>query len=163
MSLGIPPDRLSGGLHQDEEWRIAWSKFYCGLDLAAAYVASGEQRFLRTWEILVDSWMRQVPIDFGPTDAIARRVQNWIYAWNVFLSAPGFGGFASGLDEKIVASLRQQTSYLREHLTSERNHRTLELYALFLFACALPDAADTDLLDFSMRALWQNLLTDIRE
>jgi hypothetical protein len=162
LSLGVPPDWLRDGLPQDEEWRIAWSKFYFGLDLAAAYAETGETRFLRTWEILVDSWMRQVPVSAGPTDAIARRIQNWIYAWNIFADAPDFSGLSGGLDENIVAGLRDQARYLRAHLTAERNHRTLELYALFLLACALPEAADADLLDFSMQAVYQNLLTDIR-
>ncbi|HXB74134.1 MAG TPA: alginate lyase family protein [Candidatus Acidoferrales bacterium] len=162
LSLGVPPDWVRDGLPQDEEWRIAWSKFYFGLDLAAASAETGEPRFLRTWEILVDSWMRQVPVACGPTDAIARRIQNWIYAWNIFADAPRFSGLSGGLDENIVASLRHQACYLREHLTAARNHRTLELYALFLLACALPEAADADLIDFSMQALYQNLVTDIR-
>ena len=83
LSPGIPPDWLRDGLPQDQEWRIAWSKFYFGLDLAAAYSETGEPRFLRTWEILVDSWMRQVPVTCGPTDAIARRIQNWIYGYHL--------------------------------------------------------------------------------
>jgi hypothetical protein len=102
-------------------------------------------------------------VDFGPTDAIARRIQNWIYAWNIFADSPHFAGLAEGLDEKIVASVAAQTRYLRNHLTAERNHRTLELYALLMVALALPEAAlDADLLDFAMEAFYQNLLTDVR-
>jgi hypothetical protein len=163
LELGLDPNWLLAGLPEDEEWQIAWIKFYFGLDLAAAYVETGESRFQHAWESLVASWIRKVPVEFGPTDAIARRIQNWIYAWNIFADAPHFGGLSEGLDEKIIASLAQQASYLRNHLTAERNHRTLEIYALLIVALALPEAAlDADLLDFAMEAFYQNLLTDVR-
>jgi hypothetical protein len=163
LELGADPNWLLAGLAHDEEWQIAWTKFYFGLDLAAAYTETGEARFQQVWEKLVASWIRQVPVDFGPTDAIARRIQNWIYAWNIFADSPHFAGLAEGLDEKIVASVAAQTRYLRNHLTAERNHRTLELYALLMVALALPEAAlDADLLDFAMEAFYQNLLTDVR-
>jgi len=163
LELGLDPSWLVAGLPHDEEWQIAWIKFYFGLDLAAAFAETGEARFQHAWEILVASWIQQVPLDFGPTDAIARRIQNWIYAWNIFADSPHFAGLAEGLDEKIVVSLAQQTKYLRSHLTAERNHRTLELYALLIVALVLPEAAlDTDLLDFDMEAFYQNLLTDVR-
>ncbi len=163
LELGLDPHWLSAGLSHDEEWQIAWIKFYFGLDLAAAYAQTGEACFQHAWERLVASWIRQVPADFGPTDAIARRIQNWIYAWNIFADSAYFAGLCDGLDEKIVASLAEQTRYLRNHLTAERNHRTLELYALLMVALALPEAAlDADLLDFTMEAFYENLLTDVR-
>jgi hypothetical protein len=163
LELGLDPSWLVAGLPHDEEWQIAWIKFYFGLDLAAAFIETCEARFQHAWEKLVASWIRQVPVDFGPTDAIARRIQNWVYAWNIFADAPHFAGLPERLDEKIVASLAQQTRYLRNHLTAERNHRTLELYALLIVALALPEAAlDANLLDFAMEAFYQNLLTDVR-
>jgi len=162
LEPGLDPNWLLAGLPQDEEWNIAWIKFYFGLDLAAAYANSGDVRFQQTWETLVESWIRQVPVDFGPTDAHGRRIQNWIYTWNIFADAPHFAGFSEGLEERIIASLVQQTRYLRNHLTAERNHRTLELYALLIAALALPEAMDADLLDFAMEAFQQNLLTDVR-
>lgn len=162
LELGLEPNWLKDGLPHDEEWQIAWIKFYFGLDLAAAFAETREARFQHAWEKLVASWMRQVPADFGPTDAHGRRIQNWIYAWNIFADSPHFAGLSEGLDEKIVASLAQQAKYLRNHLTAERNHRTLELYALLIVALALPEAGDPDLLDFAMEAFYQNLLADIR-
>src|SRR6185437_2667638 len=162
LELGLDPNWLLAGLPHDEEWNIAWIKFYFGLDLAAAYANSGDERFQQAWEALVDSWIRQVSVDFGPTDAHGRRIQNWIYAWNIFADSPSFAGFSEALEERIVASVAQQTRYLRNHLTAERNHRTLELYALLIAALALPDAFDADLLDFAMETFQQNLLTDVR-
>ena len=97
LELDLDPNWLRAGLPDDEEWQIAWIKFYFGLDLAAAYAETGEARFQHAWEKLVASWIRQVPVDFGPTDAIARRIQNWIYAWNIFADSPYFAGLSEGL------------------------------------------------------------------
>ena len=36
--------------------------------------------------------------------------------------------------EPLLASITAQVAHLRTHLTPERNHRTLELYALFVTA-----------------------------
>ncbi|MDQ3816888.1 MAG: heparinase II/III family protein [Acidobacteriota bacterium] len=164
LDLGLEPDWLTDGLRtRDEEWRIEWSKFYYGLDLAYAFCETGDTKYLRAWERLLCSWMRQVPVGFDPSDVTGRRILNWIYAWNAFASSNEFQGLRGDLDEQIVASLASQVRHLRSHLTPERNHRTLELYALFVAALALPEL-DTkgDLLDFAIRELHQNLLTDVR-
>jgi hypothetical protein len=163
LDLGTEPDWLTSGLSEDEEWRIEWSKFYYGLDLAHAYVEAGDAKYLRTWERLVQSWIHKVSVDLDSTDVIGRRIQNWIYAWNIFAAAPHFPGLSDGLDELIVNSLAQQVDHLRHHLSAERNHRTLELYALFVAALALPEiAGGSGLLQFAMTELYDNLLTDVR-
>jgi hypothetical protein len=163
LELGLNPDWLAGGLKEDEEWQIAWIKFYFGLHLATAFAETGELRFQRAWERLVDSWISHAPANHGPADAFGRRIQNWIYAWNIFGSSPHFRGFSDGLEERIVASLAQQASHLLNHLEAERNHRTLELYALFVAALALPEMPGSkDLLKFSIEAIHQNLLSDVR-
>jgi hypothetical protein len=163
LELGLNPNWQAGGLNEDEEWQIAWIKFYFGLHLATAFAETGELRFQYAWESLVDSWIRQAQPDLGPADAFGRRIQNWIYAWNIFASSPHFRGFNNGLEERIVVSLAQQTGHLINHLEAERNHRTLELYALLVAALALPEMPGSeDLLKFSMNAIHENLLTDVR-
>jgi hypothetical protein len=147
----------------DRERWIEWSKFYYGLDLAHAFAQAGDLKFLRTWERLVTSWLDEVPPDFGPTDALGRRLQNWVYAANLFAAAPAFAGFSEGFGDRLVAGIRQHADYLQAHLSSERNHRTLELYALFVVSLALPSAADEEArLQFAWRALLENLETDFR-
>src|SRR5437879_3768351 len=59
VEIGTDPDWLSDDLPEDEEWRIEWSKFYYGLDLAYAFNQTGERRFLQAWEKLISSWIRQ--------------------------------------------------------------------------------------------------------
>src|ERR1700750_2498501 len=72
--LGVEPDWRHADLPADEEWRIDWVKFYYGLDLADAFRATGERRFLDAWERLVASFIVQVPPDFADSEVTARRV-----------------------------------------------------------------------------------------
>lgn len=162
LELGVEPDWLHAAFPRDAEWRIEWSKFYYGLNLAHAFVETGEPRFLDTWQQLVQSWIRQVPIDRDPSDVVGRRIQNWIYAWNLFATTPHFPGFAQAFMDDLLASLTTQVQHLRANLTPERNHRTLELYALFVAALALPPIdCDGTLLSFAMAELEKNVRTDI--
>lgn len=141
LTLGRTPDWLSGGLVDDEEWRIEWVKQYEGLDLAHAYVAGGDDDHLAAWEDLVGSYCLQVPVGHDTSDVDARRVQNWIYAWQRFATSPRFGGLRPGLAERIVARLVADVDHIAAHLTPERNHRTLELYAVLIASIALEDTA----------------------
>jgi len=163
LSLSTRPDWLTSAFPDDAEWRIEWSKFYYGLDLAAAFEETGDPKFLYTWQDLVRTWIEQVPIDIDPTDVIGRRIQNWIYTWNRFAVAPAFPGFSEEFADQLLDSLAAQIAYLRLNLAAERNHRTLELYALFIAALALPELDDRgELLAFSIEELHRNLIADIR-
>jgi hypothetical protein len=164
--VGVEPDWIGAALPEDREWRIEWTKFYFGLDLAHAYADTGEQRFLDAWQRLVGSYLRQVPAGEGiedTSDVAARRVQNWIYAWAAFAAAPGFPGLRGGLDRELLQGVREHAAYIRDNLTAERNHRTLELYALLIVALALPELdADGALLALATEQLHENLLADVR-
>ena len=157
LELGTPPDWLTGAVPDDEEWRIEWYKFYYGLDLAHAFAVNGNEKYRHNWQQLVQSWIAQMPVGCDSTDVAARRIQNWIYAWNAF-----GGDFDPEFEAQLVNSLAAQVDHLRHHLTSERNHRTLELYALFIAALALPELDHDQLLEFAMAELQRNLLTDVR-
>jgi uncharacterized heparinase superfamily protein len=145
--LGLEPDWLSADLPADEEWRIDWVKFYYGLDLADAFRATGDRRFLEAWERLVAGFVLQVPPDHDSSDVTARRIMNWIYAWQRLPEAD-----VAGLAESIGAQAR----HVRANLTAERNHRTLELYALLIVALALPELG----LAPPVAELHENLLSD---
>jgi hypothetical protein len=161
--LGTAPDWLGADLPADAEWRIEWSKFYYGRDLAYAFAETGERRFIEAWESLLGSWLDQVPIGFDTSDVAARRVQNWLYAWQELAAAPAFPGLAGGLAERLAAAIGEHAAYLRAELSPERNHRTLELYALFLVPLGLPDLdADGELLRFAMAELEAALEAEFR-
>jgi hypothetical protein len=156
-TLGIEPDWLGADLPADEEWRIDWVKFAYGLDLAAAGNATGEPRFATAWERLVSSWIRQVPPGHDPSEVTARRVLNWIYAWQAFGECP------YGLSRALERSIADQVEHVRANLAPERNHRTLELYSLLIAALALPWLdGDEGLLRFAVEELDRNLATDFR-
>jgi Heparinase II/III-like protein/Heparinase II/III N-terminus len=162
LELGVEPDWRDPRLPADDEWRIEWSKFYEGLDLAHAYRETGDAGYLDAWVRLADSWIRQVPPGADPSDVIGRRVQNWVYAWQGFAAAPGFPGLPGGFGERLLASLDGQLSHLEANLTPERNHRTLELYGLLVVSLALP-ALDPDgrRARSALGELHRNLLTDV--
>ena len=159
LELGREPDWRTTALPNDDEWRIEWYKFYCGLDLAHAYAVTGDEKYRHTWKLLVQSWIAQMPAGCDSSDVAARRIQNWIYAWNAFSRT---AIFEPEFENNFIASLASQVSHLRNHLTADRNHRTLELYALFIAALALPELDHGRLLTFAMTELQRNLLQDIR-
>ena len=146
--LGLEPDWLGADLPEDEEWRIDWVKFYYGLDLADAYRSTGDARYLRAWERLVASFAAQVPPDHDDSEVTARRILNWIYAWQRLPEVDP--GVAHALREHLA----RQVEHVRANLSPERNHRTLELYALLIAALALGIG------DPPLEALHENLLAD---
>ena len=163
LELGLPPDWTGAAFPADEEWRIAWAKFYFGLDLAAAFRETGDERYQRTWELLVDSWIEQVRVGSESTDTVARRLLNWVYAWNAFARSQAFTGLRVGVAARMLMSMAAQVTWLRDNLTPRRNHRTLELYALFVVALGLPGLdKSAELLDFALAELERNLSSDFR-
>lgn len=163
LDLGTDLNWLDNPLESDIEWQIEWHKFYYGLDLAYAYSETLDPIYLDVWTRHVRSFIRQVSVEFGSSDVLARRIQNWIYAWQIFEESKNSAGFSSAFEKELIASIEAQVEFLRNNLTAERNHRTLELYALFIAALALPQIDRTGtLLRFAMSGLTENLMTDIR-
>jgi hypothetical protein len=167
VDVGPEPDWLGAALPPDPEWRIEWTKFYFGLDLANAYAETGERRFVAAWERLVGSYLRQLAPGEGrddTSDVAARRVQNWIYAWAAFAAVPGFAGLSAGVERELLDGIRAHAEYVRDNLTPERNHRTLELYALLIVSLALRELdPEGKLRALAIEQLHENLLTDVRE
>jgi hypothetical protein len=62
----------------------------------------------------------------------------------------------------LLTSIREQRDHMQAHLTPERNHRTLELYALFVVSLALPvlDPCSTHR-ERALAALHDNMRTDV--
>jgi hypothetical protein len=161
LRLGLPPDGNDARLPVDEEWQIEWSKHYIGLDLAHAYAATGDARYVGTWQTLVESWIAQMPVGAMTSDVSARRIQNWIYAWDEITRAGGHS-LIEMLEAPLAQRIAAETDELRANLTAERNHRTLELYTLLLVSLALPQLdPDEELREFACDALTENLLTDV--
>ncbi len=144
----------------DIEWQILLHKFYYAPGLGAAWRETGDSRYVRKWMELTGSWIAQVPAGMLPSDVAGRRIQNWISAWHYFADAPQV---TLAFRRAFLDSLQLQVKWLRSNLTPARNHRTLELLALFLAAVAFPDERGAgELLEFAKDALADNLGSDIR-
>ncbi len=146
----------------DIEWSIMLHKFYYAVGLGIAYKDTGDKRYAEKWIELTSSWMATVPVDFLSTDVTGRRIQNWIFAHYYFVTECQSDYITPEFYYQFLASLQQQVSYLCQNLTPARNHRTLELYAVFLAAVVFPELADADYwLQFSIDELCKNIQSDI--
>lgn len=128
----------------DPEWHILLHKFYYGVGLARAYEATGENAYWKRWVQLTRSWIEAgTPADFIAADVTGRRLQNWVYAWSIFVRAP----LPARFHRQFLDSVHAQTQRLLQTMHKARNHRTLELYAVFLVSVAFPE--------FSEAAQWR--------
>ncbi len=163
LPLGSEPDWLADPHPDDKEWRVEWVKFYWGLDLAHAFSVSRDARYRDAWRRLVTGFVAQVPPGSDDTEVAARRIQNWIYAWNRFAHQGGCDPLTEPEAQRVVSYLWDEVGAVRDNLTKERNHRTLELYALLVAALAFPDHdAGAVLRDFAFEQLHLNLLADVK-
>ncbi len=127
---------------RDVEWHILLHKFYYAVGLGLAFERSGDLRYVQRWVGLIDSWMHVTPPGFIAADVTGRRVQNWIYSLHLFVghAAHGTGAHITpAFHRRLLQSLHEQVEYLCANLTEKRNHRTLELYAIFLAGVVLPE------------------------
>jgi Heparinase II/III N-terminus/Heparinase II/III-like protein len=146
----------------DIEWAIMLHKFYYSVGLGIAYKETGNHRYADKWVELTSSWIATVPMDFLSSDVIGRRIQNWIFAHYYFVSECSTEAVTPEFYIRFLASIHQQVSHLCLHLTPARNHRTLELYTIFLVAVVFPELKDADSwLQFSIDELAKNAQTDL--
>jgi hypothetical protein len=144
----------------DIEWHILLHKFYYAPGLARAYTRTRETRYRQCFQELLDSWIEQVPVGYIAADVTARRVQNWIYAWQLFDASVEEFGY--GFKQKLEQSISDQVDYLMCNLAPARNHRTLELYAIFLASVAFPDLSNASAWrELSCREMLNNIGTDL--
>jgi len=123
---------------RDIEWQILLHKFYFAPGLARKFMETADTRYRDCFESLVRSWIGQTPVNFIATDVTARRVQNWIYAGHIF-SRYDPSSFGSGFAEMFTESIAAQLDAICDNMAPARNHRTLELYAVFLGSISLAD------------------------
>ena len=154
----------------DLEWHVLLHKFYYAVGLGLAYHLSGNRRYLDRWVALTDSWIGQAPADFCANPELriecsqvtGRRIQNWIYAYYYFTKHKPPVLIPADFHRRFLRSLHQQVEYLCAHLSPARNHRTLELYAIFLAAVVFPEfRAAGDWLQLARREIVRNIQTDL--
>ncbi len=164
--LGEPIDWLRNP-SVDVEWHILLHKFYYAVGLGMAWERTGQARYPRRWVELIDGWMRQVPPGFIAADVTGRRVQNWIYSYHHFVAGAGGAVGAAApvpadFHRRLLCSIHEQVSHLHAHLTPKRNHRTLELYAIFLAAIVFPEFREAaSWRDFALAQIVRNMDEDL--
>ena len=146
---------------RDIEWMILWHKFYYAVGLGIAYHETKDQRYADQWMTLTERWIDQTPLDFLPTDVAGRRIQNWIFAHYYFVTLNP-GAIAPAFYRKFLHSIYDQVCFLLTNLTVARNHRTLELYAIFLAAVVFPECKGAShWLTFAKEELLKNMQADL--
>ncbi len=149
---------------RDKEWQIAHHKFYFAVDLAHAWCASGDVRYLECWARLIDSWLKEMDSGFiAASDAQveAKRIEHWVSSFHLLQGTDWArqvsGGFLRAFLERIAA----ETRYIAANLRPARNHRTFQLYAMFLVGVSFPELRDhAELIGTSRSLLTENLLKD---
>lgn len=146
---------------RDIEWQILLHKFYYLVGLARHWRDTQDDAYARRAIDLTSSWIATaLPPGFIAADVDGRRIQNWIYAWSMLVHAPAFSA-EDNLD--LLERLHADVIWLSKNLHAKRNHRTLELYAVFLWAVAFPEfSASRDLRASALAALTDNALADFK-
>ncbi len=150
---------------RDIEWHILLHKFYYAVGLGLAFERSADLRYVRRWVTLVDGWIAATPPGFIAADVTGRRVQNWIYSLHLFVGHPAHDtgdAITPAFHRRLLHSLHEQVEHLCANLTPKRNHRTLELYAIFLAGVVLPEMArSAHWRDFALAETVANLQADL--
>ena len=139
LDLGHPPDWRHDGLADDEEWHIEWSKFYFGLDLAHALLGHRRPvlpRGLAATGRPAGSTSGQPDCD--PPRSPPAGCRTGCTRGRGSTGLPRFPGLERELEERLLTSMAEQVQHVAGNLTPERNHRTLELFALLVVSLGLP-------------------------
>ncbi len=147
---------------EDVEWHILLHKFYYAVGLGMRWAETSDQRYVDRWQTLLAGWIDVTPPGFIAADVTGRRVQNWIYSYYHFVVRGGRTPVDPAFHRRFLASLSEQVDFLCEHLTPARNHRTLELYAIFLASVVFPEfTRAADWREFALTRLVENIQSDL--
>jgi len=146
----------------DLEWHILLHKFYYMVGVARQFSLTGNTCWSDMFIQHLGSWIAQTPPDFIATNVTGRRVQNWCYAWVLFHKAKK--AFSPEFTALLLESVRKQVNCIVANLAPSRNHRALELYAIFVASITFPQIPEAGAwLRFSTRHMQENICTDLLE
>lgn len=161
--LGLPPD-WARHPSADREWSIEIHKQEVTLDLALAWEASGNLAYVLGWRQLVQSWIAQVgtaTLPFSDAQVEAKRIEHWLQSLAVLQRSGAIAAAGPDLVERLTRRIRDEARYVFEHLRPSRNHRTIQLLAVFMASASLQnETADRDMRWQAFDALCRNLLDD---
>ncbi len=127
------------GPRADREWAWLLNRHYAFNYLLAAYHLTGEDRFLRTIELMARDWIEKNPVPgrfsfssgWRALEAARRVIDSWIPVLNGLAEDPGF---AEEVRQEMMASLWQHGQYLRRNHHFAGNHLLTEMAALMMLA-----------------------------
>jgi uncharacterized heparinase superfamily protein len=153
--LGNPVDWLTNP-SDDIEWLIVLHKFFHAPGLVQAFLDTGNAAYLDLWKRHTLSWIAHVPPGFIAADVTGRRIRNWVYALVLFAKC-GDDVQDPEFVTAMTVSLAEQVRWLAQHLHPSRNHRTLELFGIFITGVALDNPGWTQ---FALDLLAENAEAD---
>ncbi|NKE73763.1 hypothetical protein MNODULE_23720 [Nitrospiraceae bacterium HYJII51-Mn-bac16s-1-B09] len=148
----------------DKEWQIAQHKFYFAVDLIQAYRHDRDPVYLKKWISLIDSWLEEMGSGYiAASDAQveAKRIEHWVNSFLLLRGLPCEPFLTAGFLRRWLARIAEETRYISTHLKPVRNHRTFQLYSVFLVGVVFPEfRLHSDFLETGGKKLTENLLTD---
>ena len=148
----------------DKELQIAFHKHYFLIDLIQAYRHSEDKAYLLLWRDLLNSWMAEMGsghITLSDAQVEAKRMESWVTSFMLLDGTGWHRHIGGGFLRRLLARISAETDYIGEHLKPVRNHRTFQLYAIFLVGVVFPELRRQPyFLSLGLAKLSQNLLTD---
>jgi hypothetical protein len=160
------PDRFSWKENpsRDKEWQIAQHKFYFAIDLIQAYRHDRNPVYLKKWVSLIDSWLEEMGSGYiAASDAQveAKRIEHWVNSFLLLQRVPCEPFLTADFLRRWLARIAEEAHYVSTHLKPVRNHRTFQLYAVFLVGVVFPEfRLHRYFLETGRGKLAENLLTD---
>ncbi len=149
---------------RDKEWQIAQHKFYFAVDLIHAYRHTGDPAYLGKWVTLLESWLEKMAsgyITASDAQVEARRIEHWVYALLLLRGTPCRAIVTPRFLRRFLERIAEETEYITRHLKPARNHRTFQLWAVFLVGVVFPEfRLHRAFLEMGRDMLTENLLSD---
>jgi|GEM_PF-214680 len=124
----------------DDEWMFMLNRHHYLPALVQQYIASGDEKYYRKFEVLITGWMEQEPNFYGREETTWRtidtgiRVKHWLQALDYLLETEIF---SPELFVKMLDYLHKQVNYLFSCCRPElslSNWRILEFHGAFIAA-----------------------------
>lgn len=152
---------------RDKEWQIAHHKFYFAVDLAHAWRERRDARYLIAWSDLIASWLREMGTGFitaSDAQVEAKRVEHWVLSFLLLRGTDWPRHVPGDFLRRFLERIAREADYISRNLRPARNHRTFQLYAVFLAGVMFPEFARApDMVELGRDLLTENLLRDFLE
>lgn len=127
---------------RDKEWLIALHKHYFALDLVQAYRKTKRVEFLSLWIDLMQSWLDHTSpscLSYSDAHVDAKRIEHWITVYLLLRDADASHEVPGAFLRSYLERLHADADYVSRNLRAARNHRTFQLYAMFLTGAVFPE------------------------